>query len=639
MQQVNTYRGCTATVTPQVAYAGEKGRWCVEVSLHRPLSPGAKVRLKVGGGRHNKSDWSYPQVTDPTMPEYWCAETSGGEVLEAVISEEEGNKNQLVDFIVPESGLKAGDQVSIYVGGKAGDDGLATAQMFSQKAKEFEVFVDIGEGEWSKVDASPRIEVKGTMPERLSVFVPSIVKRGEPLRVFIKAEDRFGNVAPSFRDEVHLGWAEREMAPLCERTAFSEQDEGAHSLEGWHLGRPGVYRLSVSAKEKSYLSNPILCTDEDRPRLYWGMIHGHTALSDGLGTPEAYYDYMRVGCGLDFGAISDHDHEWETLDEYWEHIQRATAEANAPGEFVTLLGYEWAKWRRNGDGDRCVYYPEDRGPMLRSGEAFYPRPADLYRALNPRALVIPHHTAYVGNHCDWKDYDPLRDRLVEIYSVWGNSERSVNDGNPYPVKGGHLLRYYPTKAEDADEMPLGFVQNALAQGWRVGFTAGGDDHRSHPGDHYRPLKGPRSYTAGLMAVYAEELTRASLWEGLWNRRCYGTTGARIIVEFTVNGQPMGSEIVFSDADEVGARILRARVIGTAPIAKIEVVRNNQEVYTYEGSSFLEELEWEDRERLDTVLLPPTPHAASPFTFYYLRVTQSDGEMAWASPVWLSVRAS
>ena len=41
MQQVNTYRGCTATVTPQVAYAGEKGRWCVEVSLHRPLSPGA----------------------------------------------------------------------------------------------------------------------------------------------------------------------------------------------------------------------------------------------------------------------------------------------------------------------------------------------------------------------------------------------------------------------------------------------------------------------------------------------------------------------------------------------------------------------------------------------------------------------
>ena len=142
MQEANIDIICTAKVTPSVAYAGERGRWCVEIQMNSDLPVGAKIRLRVGGGRHNTSDWSYPQVTDPTMPEYWYAETSDGTPLDAVIPGEEGNKNQVVDFVVPPPGLKTGDQVVIYVGGRAGDEGLATAQMFSQKDKEFEVLVN-----------------------------------------------------------------------------------------------------------------------------------------------------------------------------------------------------------------------------------------------------------------------------------------------------------------------------------------------------------------------------------------------------------------------------------------------------------------------------------------------------------------
>ena len=76
-------------------------------------------------------------------------------------------------------------------------------------------------------------------------------------------------------------------------------------------------------------------------------------------------------------------------------------------------------------------------------------------------------------------------------------------------------------------------------------------------------------------------------------------------------------------------------MGTRVVTKIEVVRNNQDVYTYEGLSSLAEFEWEDTCPLDDLWLPPTQHAKTPFMFYYLRVTQADGEMAWASPVWFS----
>ena len=602
--------------------------------MNRRLPPKARLRLRVGGGRHNKSDWAFGQLTDPGHSDYWCAQTSGGQPLAGAIPEETGNRNQAIDFVVPQAGIEPGESVVIWVGGKSDTGPLATPQTFSQPDKEFEILLDSDGFEWLKQSTSPRIEVKGTTMHRLAVFVPSIVRPGERFRALVKAEDRFGNIAPSFQGRVRLAWEGQGATLSPGEYVFAERDQGVHTFQGLRLESEGVHRLVVSTDPGAYQSNPVVCSAQDTSRLHWGMIHGHTALSDGLGSPEAYYEYMRYGCGLDFGAIADHDHEWETSDEDWQHIQQATAQANAPGQFVTILGYEWAKWRQNGDGDRCVYYPTDNGPMLRSGDVFFPRPRDLYGALSPDALVIPHHTAYVGNHCDWKDHDPRRDRLVEIYSVWGNSERSVNDGNPNPVKAGRHQREYEDKTEDADEVPVGFVQNALAMGWRVGFTAGGDDHRGHPGDNYRPDRGPRQYTAGLTAVYAHQLTRASLWQALWNRRCYGTTGARMIVEFSVNGHPMGSEIrLRSPADP---RIVRARVIGTGKVSKIDVVRNNRDLYTHHGTGYLEEFEWIDTDRLEDVLLPAAQHTPNPFVYYYVRITQDDGEMAWASPIWFSM---
>ena len=184
-------------------------------------------------------------------------------------------------------------------------------------------------------------------------------------------------------------------------------------------------------------------------------------------------------------------------------------------------------------------------------------------------------------------------------------------------------------------MPEGFVERALALGWRVGSTAGGDDHTSHPGD--LTLRGgtpPR--TPGLLAVRAKEKTRQAIWQALYDRSCYGTTGARIIVDFSVNGAPMGSELWLEERPALRhARTLSIDAHGTAVIEKIEVVRNNEVLLTHEGTTCDEGISVEDADPFDEAAFEPGPHWPTPFLFYYLRITQADGEMAWVSPVWVS----
>lgn len=45
-------------------------------------------------------------------------------------------------------------------------------------------------------------------------------------------------------------------------------------------------------------------------RVYFGNLHSHTSYSDGSGTPENAYRHARDVAGLDFLAITEHNHEW-----------------------------------------------------------------------------------------------------------------------------------------------------------------------------------------------------------------------------------------------------------------------------------------------------------------------------------------
>ncbi len=133
----------------------------------------------------------------------------------------------------------------------------------------------------------------------------------------------------------------------------------------------------------------------------------------------------------------------------------------------------------------------------------------------------------------------------------------------------------------------------------------------------------KSNTAGISAAYSSELTKKAIFNALWDRQVYGTTGARIIVDFSVNGYPMGSEITVSS--QAAERKIRLEVEGTDDIKYVAVIKNNEQWYSKEGSGKSVSLELSDEGQVVGT------------DFYYVRVVQQDGHMAWSSPVRVSVR--
>ncbi len=645
MPQGKTFRLRVSEVEPREAYAGQRDQWTVTLGGF-VLRPGGQIKLLLCGGRGNSCDWAWPQTERPADEGYVTARASNGAELSVQAPRWPETTQVAVIVTVGEPGLGPDDTLTIVLGDKSQGGPGIVPQTFSQRVKPLKVFArDAGEEEWTEAENPPTLEVLGGPADRVRVFVPATIRPDEEFDALVKVEDEYGNVASFYEGSFEMEAIGAELVGPSQ-LVIKREDECLKHLQGLKVtGDTDHFRIHLRqpGQDVEVLSNPCWVLDEDEPyRLYWGVIHGHTSHSDGIGSPEEYFERMRDENRLDFGALADHDHLWETTDEMWRRSQEVTAQFNEPGRFVTLLGYEWAKWRRNGDGDRCVYYLDDYQPMYRSDDGEYPRPWNLFKALHEnhrgRALVIPHHTASKGNFCDFSQHDPEHERLIEIYSVWGSSECSVHDGNPFPVRppnlpeGGHV-EGVPL---DAGEEPVGFVQRALELGWRVGFTAGGDDHHCHAGDPLRTGPEPFRYRDGLLGVWAEDLTRESIWDGLWNRRTVATTGARIIVDWTVNEYPIGTDIQAREGDGIlKARNISIAVSGEAKIMRIEILRNNRVVYAEEPGEFDVAVEWRDEQPFSDVAIRPRS-GMPPFMFYYVRVLQSDGEMAWASPIWITL---
>ena len=155
---------------------------------------------------------------------------------------------------------------------------------------------------------------------------------------------------------------------------------------------------------------------------------------------------------------------------------------------------------------------------------------------------------------------------------------------------------------------------------------GSDNHLGTPGlDDYAPTV---QQHAGLAVVLASACTREAIFDALEARRCYATTGPRILLDVTVDGQPMGSEI------SRGAKAtipIDVRVTGTSALASVEIVK-------LVGGDFV---------TVKTAALDPGAETSTlafvdsldASTLYYVRVLQTDGEMAWSSPVWIDMSSS
>lgn len=617
---------------PPLAEAEERGLWTLSFVLACDVPPDRRLWLCIHGGRNMKQAWSGLQTDDPEAEGYVCAETVSGERLTCAGRSEDSG---VFSFVVPEDGLKQGDPVTVRLGGNAG----TTSPKLTQPGKFF-LLMSASPGDETapptlcgepleRIVGACVMDIIGGEIAGIRVFTPSTMSPGEEISLLVRPEDVNRNVACDRPGELIVRLDSRVIPAQRAEIAGTK----CFRLDGVIVPGEGMHRLEVEDASRGFkaLTNPILCAPDSEYALLWGSMHSHTETSDGTGSLDRYFTEMRDECAIDFGATSDHDRADETPEELWKLSQEAVARYDQPGMFTTFLGYEWAKWRRRGDGDRNVYYLHDRRPIFRSDDDAYPDPPSLFKALKDETvIVIPHHPAHPGNHCDWKDHDPEKERLVEIYSFWGCSERSAEDGNIYigsPVEN-------PQGVPGVN--PLGYVQRGLAMGWRVGFSANADDHSGHGSDRIIRRKADRDFTGGLTAVYAKENTREAIWDALMSRRCYATTGDRIIVDFRLDGHLMGSEIRLSEHPGLASsRRLRVSAHGTGQIESIEIVRNNRDARVVKPDAFDVEFEWTDSEALSEINLPPAEHSSVPFTFYYLRVTQENGQMAWASPIWIS----
>ena len=209
-------------------------------------------------------------------------------------------------------------------------------------------------------------------------------------------------------------------------------------------------------------------------------------------------------------------------------------------------------------------------------------------------------------------HQPLVEKFFEIYSMWGASD---SPDNPLACKS---LR--EGNSASANEL--------LKKGFHLGFTGGGDCHEGHVGfcseDPENQGKIPHTfakflcYRCGITAALLKHLDRKSLISALRERKTYATTGARILLSFSLSGIRMGGE------GKVKNAIIKAKVYGCAPLKRIEIIKDGKIIFSQKGENktdFL--LKWRD------------PEPAAKKHFYYLRVIQTDNQMAWSSPIWVN----
>lgn len=568
---------------PRAVVAGGAATWTLVYEAGpRGIAAGGMLFLQVSPFW----GWSTPQVDREDDAGYTKVTTDarGVTLVPSTVDQ------QLLGIRVEGRALAAGKRVRIEYG--AGPPG-ARADRFAERGSRFWFAVDgDGDGVRGLLADSPAVDVVPGPPERLVVTAPSVARPGEKLPLHLAVLDAEGDAWPSVEGEVTLR-ATGAGAEMSSRVRLAAADRGCRRIDVVARSE-GVVRFEAEGPRSLQGSSNPLVVSASLPRIYWGDLHAHSALSDGTGTPEDAFRYARDVAALDAFALTDHDH-WgmqplATHPALWEEIRAQVRAFHEPGRFVTLLGYEWTSWIH---GHRHVLYFGDEGRVLDSVDPAFDTPQKLWAALRGQpALTIAHHTAGGPIAADWSiPPDPALEPVTEVASVHGSSEAADSPGVIYDAVAGN------------------FARDALGRGYRLGFVGSGDGHDGHPG-----LAHLASHAGGLVAILADELTRDGVLAALRARRVYATNGPRIVLHATLDRAPMGAAVPAS-----GTRELEVLVVGTAPLERVDVVRGGKVARTFAGTG---SAEMRVAERV-------TGLAAGDYV--YVRAVQQDGGAAWSSP--------
>lgn len=328
--------------------------------------------------------------------------------------------------------------------------------------------------------------------------------------------------------------------------------------------------------------------------LYFGQLHAHTDISNGAGSVEEAFQYASQVDGLDFFAVTDHSDSFDNADmgaidadgadisADWAAGKQAAASVTN-GDFVGLFGFE-------------MTWPEDKqlghistfntpGWQTRDQEAFTNVTAALenyYKALTavPGSVSQFNHPDTVhGDFERFDHYSPQYDAVVSLLEVAG--EDGVVDCEYYDL--------------------------ALDKGWHIAPTNNQNNHNGQWGDA----------SDARTVVLAKDLTEEALYAAMKDRRVYATQDSDLAIYYELNGTVMGSMIPKSEEAEI-------TVFLSDPT---DEAIGNVEVVTDGGAVLVSEYVETPSQVLEL-------SASGGHSYYYLRITQPDGDVAVTAPVWM-----
>ena len=352
---------------------------------------------------------------------------------------------------------------------------------------------------------------------------------------------------------------------------------------------------------------------------YFGQLHSHTQYSDGAGSLESALAYIKAlpdNANVDFVAFTDHSNYFdksgaanpegalydmtkatEYSQQTWKSYKDAVAAFNADnaGSMVAIAGFEMT-WS-GGPGHINTF--NTPGIVSRNNTTLNNKTKDAglqayYKLLSQTEGAnsisqFNHPGTTFGNFIDFGYWDAVVDTRMYMVEV-GNGEGQIGAGGYYPSYEQYIM--------------------ALDKGWHVAPTNNQDNHKGRWGNA----------NDARDVILTDDFTEDGIYAALRARRMYATEDKNLELDYTVNGNMMGSiidvpeklnfEISFNDPDR------------TDSIAKVELVVNSGKVaYTWDSAA-------------DLAKGSVSVELAPEYTYYFVRVTEGDGDLAVTAPVWV-----
>lgn len=355
---------------------------------------------------------------------------------------------------------------------------------------------------------------------------------------------------------------------------------------------------------------------------YFGQLHSHTGeYSDGSGTLDEALDYVAgipESDNVDFVAFTDHSNYFDSSSapnpaealydtskmttesaNKWAAYNSAIDDFNASSpDRIALAGYEMT-WS-GGPGHINTF--NTPGIVSRNNKTLNDKTGDAGLQAYYQLLIeagtngvqsinqLNHPGTTFGNFSDFAYYTPMLDSYVQLVEV-GNGEGQVGAGGYYPSYEQYIM--------------------ALDKGWHVAPTNNQDNHKGSWGNA----------NDARNVIYADSLTEEGLFDAIRERRLYATEDKNLEISYTLDGHMMGSQL---GTDAVGENVnIEVTVYDpdhSDAISKVEVVVNSGRVaYTWDSIPASGEL---------SAAIP------ADYSYYFIRVTQADGNLAVTAPVWV-----